>query len=141
MTTTTVRVPIHSGFRGFVAGVSVLSILLISLCSQLPVSMIDDSCSQVVDADFKQRAHFELYIDGGLGPVSSATMEAQGQRVNLKDVANQREHWSFGPISSSGYILVKITHFDGPREKDSKMVGPLSVSRSPFTVGFGARRI
>ena len=90
--------------------------------------MVDDLYCQVVDADFKQRAYFELWIDGDTKPTSSATFEAQGKREAMKDTSNQRAHWSFGPINKPGRIRVKITHFNGSRELDSKMVGPLSVS-------------
>jgi hypothetical protein len=130
MVATTIAIPLHSGFRGFVTGVSVLSILLISLCSQLPVAMIDDSCSQVADSDFKQRAYVELWIEGESKPRSATTFEGQGELVNLKDVANhwQRQYWSFGPMPKDGYILVRITHFNGSKEIDSTMVGPISVS-------------
>jgi hypothetical protein len=91
-------------------------------------AMIDNSYSQVVDADFKQRASFELWLDGEV--TSSSRFEGQGKRVNMKDRANQREYWSFGPVSfdRTGEIRVKITHYVGTQEKDSKMVGPLSVS-------------
>ena len=92
------------------------------------MAKVDDSYYQVVDADFKQRAYFELWIDGENRPTSSATFEGQGKREAMKDVSNQRAHWSVGPINKAGHIRVKITHFNGSNELDSKMVGPLSVS-------------
>ena len=90
--------------------------------------MVDDSCSQVVDADFIQRAHFELWIDGENRPTSSATFEGQGKLVQMKNMFNQKESWSFGPVPKDGEIRIKITHFNGSTELDSKMVGPLTVS-------------
>jgi hypothetical protein len=122
----TIAIPIHSGFKGFIAGVSVLSIFLISLSCQLPVAIIDDSCSQVADADYKQRAYFELWIDGEVQ--ASATFEGHGKLVQMKNVFNEKESWSFGPVNKEGYISVRITHFEGSIEIDSRMVGPLSVS-------------
>ena len=46
----------------------------------------------------------------------------------MKNVFNEKENWSFGPVSKDGEIRVRITHFNGSTELDSRMVGPLSVS-------------
>jgi len=99
-----VKIPLHPTFRGFVAG--------------------------VVNASYKQRAFFEVLASDGR-QVAAATFEGQGVRVHLKNVINNREHWSFGPFDFAATLHIVITHDRGNGFVPSKMVGPLAITKQP----------
>ncbi|KAH7924122.1 hypothetical protein BV22DRAFT_1130098 [Leucogyrophana mollusca] len=95
---------LQPGYRGFVAG--------------------------VVNADFEQKAFIEVTKDGN--QLASATFQAQGTRVHLKNIFNNREHWSFGPFDYTATVHVTISSSrDGGNWSISKMVGPLAIEKRP----------
>ncbi|KAJ7595437.1 hypothetical protein C8J56DRAFT_1042536 [Mycena floridula] len=99
-----IQINLHPGYRGFVSG--------------------------VVNAEYAQRAEFKIYRGGDLA--ASATFEGKGVRVHLKDVFNNREHWSFGPFNFEATLHVTISHDKGSGQYvPSKMVGPLSIQKTP----------
>ncbi|KAH7925274.1 hypothetical protein BV22DRAFT_445302 [Leucogyrophana mollusca] len=108
MSSTPVSFTLQPGYRGFVAG--------------------------VVNADYEQRAFIEVTKDGS--PLTSATFEGQGTRVHLKNVFNNREHWSFGPFNFTATVLVTISSNNGSGSWNiSKMVGPLAVNPEAARAG------
>ncbi|THU76552.1 hypothetical protein K435DRAFT_974386 [Dendrothele bispora CBS 962.96] len=93
---------LHRSFKGFAAG--------------------------VVSADYKQRAFFEVRRDGVV--IASATFEGQGNRVNMKNIMDNREHWSFGPFDFDATLYVVISNQPhGGTYRPSKMVGPLTIEK------------
>ncbi|KAG8871932.1 hypothetical protein FRB97_008179 [Tulasnella sp. 331] len=95
---------LQPGFRGFVAG--------------------------VVNALREQQVYCEVKRADGT-QIAAATMEAQGNRSTLKNVMNNRPHWSFGPFDFEATIFVRITHKRDGSWANSKVVGPLTVDKYP----------
>ncbi|KAH7918918.1 hypothetical protein BV22DRAFT_1051424 [Leucogyrophana mollusca] len=64
--------------------------------------------------------------------LTSATFEGQGTRVHMKNVFNNREHWSFVPFDFTATVCVPISSNNGGRSWNiSKMVGPLAIEKKP----------
>jgi hypothetical protein len=87
----------------------------------------NNQCTQIVNADYEQRAFIEVKRADG-SPITSSTFEGQGSRVVMKDVFNNRPHWSFGPFTFAATVHITISAKSGGIWRPSKMVGPLTVS-------------
>lgn len=123
MSSSPITFTIRSGFRAFVAGVSNPH-----ASTSYTWIVVDNQYFQLVNAGDKQRAFVKIVQqDGG---EHSVTLEGQGVRVHMKDTSDEsKEYKSFGPFTGDATIYITITHKRDGVWKNSKTVGPLSVSR------------
>ncbi|KAH7920820.1 hypothetical protein BV22DRAFT_1179899 [Leucogyrophana mollusca] len=98
----------------------------------------------IVNASFKQQAYIDVRDTNG-NRIASAIFQGQGSREHMRYMPpdyskGPRMYWSFGPYKHAAIVYVTIRHDNGSGWfEDSKMVGPLSVTKQPepdYPMGF-----
>ena len=83
--------------------------------------------SAYLPSDYEQQVRLEIKrIDGTR--LTTAVFEGRGERVYAKNILNNREYWSFGPLPYTVNLFIIIHSKHWGRWRESKMVCPLAVS-------------